>query len=145
MAEYVEYMERQYTDIQQSNVKRTDAQGKYIPIAPCPVLYLTPETNAQGKQVYRQNPDPNPRWSASANGVRPFNSYSVGGKNADATHYITGTQFPSNPMISDNPMDTNWGGVIYTQQMIDSGKYDRRTVGKPVTGAGSDVSDLPTV
>jgi hypothetical protein len=25
--------------------------------------------------------------------------------------------------ISDNPMDPNWGGVLYTQEQVDSGKY----------------------
>lgn len=33
--------------------------------------------------------------------------------------------------MSDNPMDLNWGGVMYTQQMVDSGKYDDYNVYKP--------------
>jgi hypothetical protein len=33
--------------------------------------------------------------------------------------------------ISDNPMDLNWGGVLYTQQMINSGKYDDYNVYRP--------------
>ena len=32
--------------------------------------------------------------------------------------------------ISDNPMDTNCGGVLHSQQAVDSGKYDDRVVGK---------------
>jgi hypothetical protein len=34
--------------------------------------------------------------------------------------------------ISDNPMDSNWAGITYTQQMIDSGKYVDNYVNKPV-------------
>lgn len=34
--------------------------------------------------------------------------------------------------ISDNPMDSNWAGITYTQQMIDSGKYVNSYVSKPV-------------
>jgi len=33
--------------------------------------------------------------------------------------------------ISDNPMDPNWGGVEYTQQKIDTGKYDENNITKP--------------
>jgi len=34
--------------------------------------------------------------------------------------------------ISDNPMDPNWGGVEYTQQMVDSGKYIDYNITKPL-------------
>jgi hypothetical protein len=33
--------------------------------------------------------------------------------------------------LSDNPMDPNWGGVLYTNGKIQSGKYDERMVYKP--------------
>jgi hypothetical protein len=33
--------------------------------------------------------------------------------------------------FSDNPMDPNWGGVEYTQKMIDTGKYEENNVTKP--------------
>lgn len=33
--------------------------------------------------------------------------------------------------LSDNPMDPNWGGVLYTQGKIQSGKYDDNAVYKP--------------
>jgi hypothetical protein len=32
---------------------------------------------------------------------------------------------------SDNPMDTNWGGVQYTQSAVDSGKYEENNITKP--------------
>ena len=34
--------------------------------------------------------------------------------------------------ISDNPMDSNWAGITYTQQMVDSGKYVDNYISKPV-------------
>jgi len=34
--------------------------------------------------------------------------------------------------ISDNPMDSNWAGITYTQQMVDSGKYVENNVSIPV-------------
>ena len=34
-------------------------------------------------------------------------------------------------VISDNPMDPHWGGVRFSQQAIDSGKYDARTIFRP--------------
>ena len=34
-------------------------------------------------------------------------------------------------VMSDNPLDPNWGGVLYTQQMLESGKYDENNVTKP--------------
>ena len=34
--------------------------------------------------------------------------------------------------LSDNPMDPNWGGVMYTQNVIKSGKYDENNIKKPM-------------
>jgi hypothetical protein len=34
--------------------------------------------------------------------------------------------------ISDNPMDPNWAGTTYTQQMVDSGKYDENNITRAV-------------
>ena len=34
--------------------------------------------------------------------------------------------------IRDNPMDPNWGGVLYTQGKVESGKYDENNVTRPV-------------
>lgn len=33
--------------------------------------------------------------------------------------------------VSDNPMDPHWGGVRFSQQAIDSGKYDGHTIFRP--------------
>ena len=116
----------------------------------CPVLYLQPENNTQGQDVYRIRPSPfslegglppvninaapptdasrsNPKFNKGYSGFDPYGQ-DIGKYTAlDKIHDST-KQAP----VSDNPMDTNWGGVIHSQQMIDSGKYDENTVGKPL-------------
>jgi len=42
------------------------------------------------------------------------------------------TMQKSNDEISDNPMDTNWGGVQYSAQTLASGKYDGDMVTRPL-------------
>jgi hypothetical protein len=46
--------------------------------------------------------------------------------------------------LSDNPLDPNWGGVLYTQQMVDSGKYEENNVTKPryITPKGQQIPNL---
>jgi hypothetical protein len=49
--------------------------------------------------------------------------------NLDKLHDSTKTQ--DGESLSDNPMDSNWGGVLYTQKKIQSGKYEENEVYKP--------------
>ena len=125
----------------------------------CPILFLQHETDIQGKDVYRirptpfdlqpglstqsatqiaspQNPAPvidsnidHPPYNAGQySGFDPL-GLSVGVYNKlDKIHESTRTQDGS---LSDNPMDPNWGGVLYTQQKIQSGKYDENAVYRP--------------
>jgi hypothetical protein len=116
----------------------------------CPVLYIQEETNAQGEDVYRIRNSPfsiegglptkvipikpadasrqNPPYNQGQyHGFDPYSQYAGKYTILDQIHDST-RQVP----ISDNPMDPNWGGVIHSQQMIDSGKYDENTVGKPL-------------
>lgn len=126
----------------------------------CPVLFLQQENNAQGEDVYRMRPSPfdlqgglpsmttlyqepdgsipiikevdanreNPPYNANNYaGFDPHNQYAGVYTNIDKIHDST-----NHRKISDNPMDDNWAGVIYTQQMIDSGKYNDNNITKPV-------------
>ena len=55
--------------------------------------------------------------------------------NEDINHYeYVAKEFASSQPdgLSDNPMDPNWGGVMYTQNMIKSGKYVDNNVNKPL-------------
>jgi len=126
----------------------------------CPVLYLQQESNTQGEDVYRMRPSPfdlqgglptmttlykkpdgtipptaavdasreNAPYNANNySGFDPYNMYTGVYTDIDIIHDSTGTRG-----ISDNPMDDNWAGVTYTQQMIDSGKYEENNIRKPV-------------
>jgi hypothetical protein len=47
--------------------------------------------------------------------------------------------------LSDNPMDPNWGGVLYTRQQVMSGKYNDNQVLKPIYGGGPNVMSIPSL
>ena len=120
----------------------------------CPVLYLQEEYNAQGKREFRVRPDPfdpqgglpitsnirkplpkgvlevadasrdnEPYNRDQYHGFDPYGLYVGRYTEVDVLHDATSKQ-----EISENPADTNWGGVLYTQQAIDSGKYDGNLV-----------------
>ena len=119
----------------------------------CPVLFLQEETNAQGHDVYRVRSDPfsyegglpgttniynNPKSpfkvidASRENGVYNANQYAgfdptglYVGRYTDLDHIHNSTEMAH---ISDNPMDTNWGGVNYTRNIVASGKYKDREV-----------------
>jgi hypothetical protein len=122
----------------------------------CPVLYLQQENNAQGEDVYRMRPSPfelQPGLPKTTNvnedghvakivdasresklynqnqypGFDPTSQYQGVYTNIDAVHDSTGKN-----KISDNPMDANWAGTTYTQQMVESGKYDENNITNPV-------------
>lgn len=118
----------------------------------CPILFLQQETNTQGEDVYRMRPSPfdlqgglppsttitavkhidasrenHPYNSGNYPGFDPYGLYVGTYTDLDKTHDAT-----SSNNISDNPMDPNWAGTTYTQQMVDSGKYDENNVSKPI-------------
>ena len=109
----------------------------------CPVLFLQEETNTQGENVYRTMPSPflkeevimaedgsrdNPPYNQDQYaGFDPY-GFNVGQlTNIDQIHQST----EKNNRVSDNPMDTNWGGTTFSQESVESGKYADREVGKP--------------
>jgi len=123
----------------------------------CPVLYLQKENNAQGNDVYRIRPGPFDKQGGlppitnindiKKNPIKPldatqddppynknnYNSFDPYGQyvgvytTIDAIHDST-----YDNIISDNPMDPNWGGVEVTQNSVDSGKYENNNVVKPM-------------
>ena len=124
----------------------------------CPVLFLQEENNTQGQNVYRMRPSPmnlegglplletsdsfgpnHPLRLVDASREHPpFNRNLYPGfdpygydqgiyTKLDKRHDITETA----SSISDNPMDENWGGVQFSQQAINSGKYEENQVYKP--------------
>lgn len=120
----------------------------------CPVLYLQEEYNTQGQREFRVRPDPfdpqgglpltsnirkqipqgvievadasrdnEPYNKDQYHGFDPYGLYVGKYTEVDVLHDATSKQ-----EISENPADTNWGGVLYTQQAIDSGRYDGNMV-----------------
>jgi len=116
----------------------------------CPVLYLQQENDAQGQDVYRVRPSPfslegglppvnpaarpvvdasreNPPYNTNMYpGFDPYGQYTGVYTKLDAIHDST-EQAP----VSDNPMDTNWGGVRHSVRQVASGKYAGNEVGRP--------------
>ena len=125
----------------------------------CPVLYLQQENNAQGEDVYRIRPSPfdnqgglplitgmpqqtdkhvpvkvldaaldNPPYNQGEySSFDPYGQYIGIYTNVDVVHDST-----KKDNYSENPMDPNWAGVEYTQQAVDSGKYDENNIFKPM-------------
>lgn len=118
----------------------------------CPVLYLQYSYDAQGDPVYRMRPSPEdpqgglspnvPYAAAPASLVQlmdasrdnpPFNNQMYAGYdplNLNIGDYTTqDAEFHSKELLplSDNAMDTNWGGIKYTEKIVASGAYLDRT------------------
>lgn len=116
----------------------------------CPILYLQQETNTQGEDVYRMRPSPfsmdgglppiqvNPTAVLDATRDNPpynqnmFAGFDPYGQDIGVYNELDAIRDSSRQQpLSDSPMDTNWGGVTYSQESVLSGKYADRIVGKP--------------
>lgn len=125
----------------------------------CPVLYLQQESDTQGNDVFRMRPSPfimdgglQPMPMFNATDFQPVkmidattedpnynqNQYAAFdptsmyvGKitDVDIIHYSTET---NSGAASENAMDPNWGGVMYTQDAVNSHKYDDNNIYKVV-------------
>ena len=72
--------------------------------------------------------DDNPKWNQNqTQGFDPTNFHVGQYTTLDALHNST----YQGQSISDNPMDANWGGVLYTKKSVDSGKYKNNEVAPP--------------
>ena len=123
-----------------------DAYVKYRDehLKACPVLFVQQEYNTQGHEVQRIRESPVEQDGGSvteiADGSRdtpPYNQNQYAG--VDPTMQYLGVYTSLDQIhdstrkqeISDNPMDPNWGGVLYTQAQIDQGKYADYNITKP--------------
>ncbi|NBP58294.1 hypothetical protein EBU71_17545 [bacterium] len=123
----------------------------------CPVLFLQFSYDTQGKAVYKIRPSPMdlqgglspnvPYSPAPASLVQmmdasrdnpPFNNKMYDGYDpmnfniGDYTaHDVSFTEKERSMVFSDNPMDSNWGGINYSRSVVESGAYADRT--RPVT------------
>jgi hypothetical protein len=108
----------------------------------CPIMFLRKEINAQGQDVYRVRPNPIEQegglptpdqlnagsrpYDGNYPGFDPTSMYVGRTTELDVIHAST-----ENEPISDNPMDSNWGGVMYSVESVKSGKYVGNEVGPP--------------
>lgn len=60
-------------------------------------------------------------------GFDPYNQYMGVYTDIDKIHSATSSE----NRFSDNPMDPNWGGVLYTETAINSNKYADNNISKP--------------
>lgn len=138
--------------------KSLEEYGAYMKtIHACPILFLQQENNAQGNDVYRVRPSPfNPFAGMPANSalLKPYDGQVVNTLDASRTTGYNKNMYPGfDPMglnigrnteidvvhnstqtaapLSDNPMDENWGGVLYTQAQVETGKYAENEVTRP--------------
>lgn len=108
----------------------------------CPVLYLQHTYSTNGTPVYRMYPSPEdihsglPLEQSSIEVERNLidAGYTKGNMPGyDYSGFDNGVYTPldkiyhSSEKVSDNPMDTNWGGVDHSIKVIKNGKYKDNT------------------
>jgi hypothetical protein len=127
--EYIENMENQEQSLQpvpEQSLQPVPEQS----LQPVPEQSLQPVPEQSLQPVQHQNQKKNPvmvqdasRENTSYNtnmyaGFDPTSQYVGVYTNIDEIHAST-----SYSELSENPMDSNWGGVYYTKDAVDSGKY----------------------
>lgn len=128
----------------------------------CPALVLQQETNTQGKDVYRVLPNPLASSPYAQPNTKPVKSLDASRENGYNQNMYAGFdphgqyvgQYTDLDVIhdstekaptSDNPMDANWGGVLYTQSQVESGKYKDNEITPTayITPKGGEVIPIP--
>jgi hypothetical protein len=104
----------------------------------CPILYLQHSYNAQGEPTYKIRPDPLdlqgglPPAPPTSSYSKESNNNSVDIINSDTLDVKNITQDEAEHMtFSPNAMDDNWGGVKYTEKLVEAGVYDDNNVYLP--------------
>ena len=120
----------------------------------CPVLFLQHSYDAQGESTYTARPSPfdlagglpqeipkglsNPPENKLVDAGRNDPPYNTGDYPAfDSWNQYIGEEVPLDKMfhsqdkpgqLSDNAMDSNWGGPLYSEQQVATGKYAENEV-----------------
>ena len=109
---------------QNNSVILEESRNRQMLINFMPTLATTtssPQNPIKAGDSSRDNPPYNQGQYA---GFDPLDLYVGEYTDIDKLHDSTATTAP----ISENPMDSNWGGVMHTQKAIESGKYDENNV-----------------
>jgi len=106
----------------------------------CPVLYLQQTYDTQGERTYRMLPDPKEQHPGLPPTIPHVTKLYDAGHNKgsypgfDPENQYVGDYTPLDEMyhskkaISDNPMDTNWGGPAWSRESVREGDYAEDTV-----------------
>jgi hypothetical protein len=120
----------------------------------CPVLFLQHSYDTQGESTYKVRPSPfdlagglpeeipkglsKPPDNMLVDAGRNDPPYNTGDYPAfDAWNQYIGEEVPLDKMfhlqqkkdqLSDNAMDTNWGGPLYSEEQVATGKYSENEV-----------------
>jgi len=93
-----------------------------------PLNRNTPTTGTQGpRKVIDASRENKPYNENNYAGFDPYGQDVGIYTDLDKIHNSTGLTYK----VSDNPMDPNWGGVIYTHDIVESGKYKDNEVVPP--------------
>jgi hypothetical protein len=115
--------------IQTHNMTIAGMNHQDLPVGPQPTLLMKDTSNLNKNKpskyidASRENGNYN---KGNYAGFDPYGLYIGSYTEIDKIHDSTSLK-----NISDNPMDTNWGGVTYTEQAVNSGKYDEYNIYKP--------------
>lgn len=128
--------------LQPYNMTRAEINHQDLPRGPQPTLLMKGTSNLNKNKPLEYmdaSRDNGPYNKGNYAGFDPYGLYIGSYTEIDKIHDST-----SFNKISDNPMDTNWGGVLYTQQSVDSGKYAENNITKPnyVTPKGEQIPNL---
>ena len=99
----------------------------------CPILYLQHSYNAQGDAVYKVRPDPLD-LQGGLPPAPPINTNTNTSSCNKTLNIIDSNDFmdvskitekdTEHLLFSPNAMDDNWGGVQYTEKLVEAGVYD---------------------
>ena len=98
----------------------------------CPVLFLQFSYNAQGDPTYKIRPSPtdlqgglpsNPASYINNNTNNNTNNNIISSSDEELSSSLE-EERDSSLLYSPNAMDNNWGGIEYTNNLIDSGAFD---------------------
>jgi hypothetical protein len=109
--------------------------GVPVPIPNLPMPKPVPYVDA--------NTDNPPYNSNEHYGFDPYGQYQGIFTTIDAIH--DETQFQTTNGFSDNAMDPNWGGVLFTANQVATGKYDDNIVAPPVYSGAPNVYVNPSL
>ena len=92
---------------------------------------MTPNNNSHNMTVPYTDANRKPPYNQGTYGFDPSSQYTGKYTILDKIHDSTKTQNPDG--ISDNAMDSNWGGDVFTVDKIKDGKYSDNVVEPPTT------------